>query len=143
MKTLILVRHGHAADETGSDHARALTERGRLAVKATADALTRYPIDHVLSSSAVRARQTAELLVQCLGLAAPPELDADLYGASPAAFLRRVGTLGGGCKCVLVVGHNPTISEVATTLSGTAYGFSPAAFAVVQRDVATWPEFVE
>ncbi len=117
---LILWRHADAEDGM-PDAARALTDKGRKQAKTVAKWLRkRLPADCViLVSPATRARQTAE----ALHLAYETALALDV-GASPSQVLaatgwpRRDGT-------VLVVGHQPTLGQVAAQLlAGTDAAWS-------------------
>ena len=108
---LLLWRHAEAVDGS-PDHARELTERGRTQASNIACWLRTHGPQQmrVLSSPAIRARQTAEAfskdvrIVDALGAAhdAPHVLAAvgwpDEHGA------------------VLVVGHQPTLGELAALL---------------------------
>ncbi len=108
---LILWRHADAEDGI-PDSARALTDKGRKQAKVIAKWLkARLPADCViLVSPATRARQTAEALN--LAFETVSALDV---GASPSQVLaasgwpRRDGT-------ILVVGHQPTLGQVAARL---------------------------
>jgi phosphohistidine phosphatase SixA len=67
-----LVRHGDAGNKhewTGPDHARPLSFRGRFEANALVDLLATRPIDRILSSPALRCRQTVEPLAGKRGMA--------------------------------------------------------------------------
>ncbi len=117
---VFLARHGQA--EPGYDVAdgqRSLTGIGRRSVRKVGRLLAAQPpqIDHILTSPLVRAVQTAELLAGELGLdegiaarrivAEPPSTAAlvDLIAQSPA-----------NVQGLLVVGHEPTMSILASAL---------------------------
>jgi phosphohistidine phosphatase len=70
----------------------------------------------VLSSSARRAVQTAELVMA--QLASPVELVVErrLYSADADDVVEVIRELGGDASSVLVVGHNPTLHELALLL---------------------------
>jgi phosphohistidine phosphatase len=108
---LILWRHADA-EEGIPDSGRALTDKGRKQAKAVAKWLKgRLPADcEILVSPATRARQTAEALhreFQTVGA-----LDV---GASPSEVLTASGWPRRG-GTVLVVGHQPTLGQVAALL---------------------------
>ena len=105
---LILWRHAEA-EEGMPDRARALTPRGRKQARAVARWLAkRLPDDlRILVSPAVRAQQTAAAL-EC---AVETESRVDV-GAAPHAVLAAAGWPD-GAGTVLVVGHQPTLGEVA------------------------------
>lgn len=105
---LILWRHAEA-EEGMPDRARALTARGRKQARAVARWLAkRLPNDlRILVSPAVRAQQTAAALER----AVETESRVDV-GAAPHEVLAAVGWPD-GAGTVLVVGHQPTLGEVA------------------------------
>jgi phosphohistidine phosphatase len=105
---LILWRHAEAEDGA-PDRARALTARGRKQARAVARWLAkRLPDDvRILVSPAVRAQQTAAALER----AAETEPRVDV-GAAPYEVLAAAGWPDGE-GTVLVVGHQPTLGEVA------------------------------
>lgn len=108
---LLLWRHAQAADGV-PDMDRALTERGHAQARVMADWLRpRLPADlRILVSPARRAQETAA----ALGL--PFETtDAIAPGAGARALLEAAGWPARGGS-VLVVGHQPTLGEVAAAL---------------------------
>ena len=125
---LILWRHADAEDAgAGGDLARELTKRGRKQAERMGAWLRERVADDwlVLSSPARRAVQTAE------GLDMPFEERAALApDASAAAVLREARWPDGG-RSVVVVGHQPTLGEVAARLLGTRDG-------VAFRKAAAW-----
>lgn len=94
------------------DSGRALTDKGRKQAKAVARWLkARLPSDcRILVSPATRARQTAEALH--LDFETASDLDV---GASPGQALAATGWPRRG-GTVLVVGHQPTLGQVAARL---------------------------
>jgi len=157
LKHLWILRHGTAASESsdGDDHSRPLTGRGRrqgtevagyVADRVTSGASTP---DLVISSSAMRARRTAEAAHAALGPAIPLEIERALYGADADAVVSRLRLLPDETRAVMIVGHNPTFHELALLLvsaddaDGRARleaGFPTAALAVIALDVAAWTE---
>jgi phosphohistidine phosphatase len=147
-----VLRHAKAAQGGGDDHERILTARGVR----QADELRRYlatgqsprPLPTtVLCSSARRAVQTAESVVG--DLAPAPELlvERALYHADADDVLDRLRVLPDDTGAVMVVGHNPTLHDVAVLLldpadeAGVARldsGFPTAALAVVTVPARTW-----
>jgi phosphohistidine phosphatase len=111
---LILWRHAEA-EEGAPDQARELTAKGiKQAEKVAAFLRQRLPDGaRVLVSPAIRAQQTAAALTDRFTLA--PTLAP---GASAQAVLQaaRWPEAGGA---VLVVGHQPTLGEVAAQLLGS------------------------
>jgi len=119
---LLLLRHLKSSwdDPTLRDHERPLAPRG---IKA-GNALQAYLRDEdvspqlVLCSSATRALQTWDA-VRPAFMAEPEVIVTDeLYMASPDDVLHRVKAVPETVGTVMVVGHNPTIEELAAGLAG-------------------------
>lgn len=110
---LILWRHAEAEDIAASDLARQLTTRGRKQAQNVARWLrARLPDDAViLASPAARTIQTAEALTDQYRVVR--ELAPD---ASVEEVLTAVGWPEGLSSTVVVVGHQPTLGEVAARL---------------------------
>ena len=108
---LILWRHADAEDGH-DDLKRALTEKGRKQAARVAKWLKpRLEEDwKVLSSPAVRARQTAEALERKIDIRVTLSIEA-----SEDALLREVGWPNAE-RNVIVVGHQPTLGRVAARL---------------------------
>lgn len=129
MKLLTLFRHGKSDWETGvqDDYDRPLKERGRkdtpLMGKFLAD-IGATP-DLLISSPAVRARQTAELLAPALGYSREIRWEASIYAASAGELMSLLRHLPDEAAHVLLVGHNPGFEDLAARLIGAdAYGMA-------------------
>ncbi|WP_203581187.1 SixA phosphatase family protein [Microbacterium hibisci] len=125
MITLALVRHAKSdwGDPGLDDHDRPLNDRGtrdapRMARRLAA---TGFRPDVILSSTALRARTTAEAFAAELGVAV--SLDPDLYGAPASALLAAAAATGAGS--VMVVAHDPGMSVLAGRLSDGGIGHMP------------------
>lgn len=117
MIRLALVRHaksdwGHPDLE---DHDRPLNARGMRDAPVMAKRLadSGFVPETILSSTALRARTTADYFAHALGVAVT--LDRDLYGA-PASTLLRIAADSGASQ-VMVVAHDPGMTVLAETLS--------------------------
>jgi len=108
---LILWRHADAEDGL-ADMARRLTAKGEKQADKMADFLrSRLPQDtRILVSPAKRAQQTAQALTHNFTTA-----PAIAPGASPQDVLEAAKWPEGG-GCVLIVGHQPALGEVAALL---------------------------
>jgi phosphohistidine phosphatase len=118
------MRHGPAEDEaaSGKDGDRALTPSGRDRVRlATRELIKRGKTPHfVLSSPLVRARQTAEIVLQEAGLASTAlELRNELAMTGHASDLVRE-VVTAKRKRVILVGHEPELSSLVFELTGTS-----------------------
>lgn len=144
MKTLLILRHAKSSwdDPAMADHERPLNTRGRMAAPQIARLLRDEGLlpHHILCSTAVRARQTVELLAEESGYSGPVEYREDLYLASPWRCLAALGELPVACATAMLVGHNPGLEELLQGLTGEEEHLPTAALAQVQLDVAEWGE---
>lgn len=149
-----VLRHAKAASQGPDDHSRPLTARGtRQATDVGAylagDPLAAAPVPAlVLSSSARRAVQTAELVISELGPGVELVVERALYGADADDVVEIIRGVAGDAPSVMVVGHNPTVHELALLLldaedyAGRArieHGFPTAALAVAAVPADSWP----
>jgi phosphohistidine phosphatase len=112
---LLLWRHAEAAPGM-PDEARPLTDAGLLHAQQMADWLrTRLPFDLlILSSPAVRARQTAE------ALNLPFTVSDALAKHSSATSMRDAAGWPDNARNVMLVGHQPGLGELLVLLLGAA-----------------------
>ncbi len=122
-RRLVLLRHAKAEAAGGvADELRPLSLTGRrqcVDVGAHLAAVGLVP-EHVLVSSAVRTRQTWELVRAALGDVPQPEVDITdrVYEARAADVVALLRGLDERIATALVVGHEPTMSGAATALAG-------------------------
>jgi len=118
-RTLWLLRHGDAEpDSADGDAARRLTARGEREARTAGEALARLgaQIDLAFTSPRVRARDTARLACAALGI--EPQVHEPLaggFGARDADALLTASASGAG---LLLVGHEPDLSQVVAALTG-------------------------
>ncbi len=121
MAELWVLRHAKAAAQgpDGTDHSRPLTSKGRRQAGAVADYVTSVadagePTPRtVLSSSGVRAVQSAQLVMAALGPEAGLNIDKGLYGADVDDIVALLRQVDAADHPVMVVGHNPVLHELA------------------------------
>ena len=126
MRRLMLLRHAKTETDapSGQDHDRRLDDRGRSDAGEIGHWIGRNPPfpDLVLVSTAVRARQTWDLVWEAMkDRVAAPEVETldELYGAEPAQLLKMVRMASSSDpKRLMVVGHNPGMHELALALTG-------------------------
>ena len=145
MKTLVLVRHAKSSwDHPGvSDHDRPLNGRGQRDAPEMGRRLAEqgFAPDRILSSTALRARTTAQLIAEALGLdAADIILDERLYAASADEVLRVIGELDSEVGTAMVVGHNPETASLAHRFSSDIHEMPTCAVAEFTFDVDAWYE---
>ena len=120
VRTLYLLRHAKSSwdDRTLPDRERPLAPRGRRDAKRISDHLLRAQIEPelVLCSSAVRTRETLELIRPALGTSTVTVED-ELYAASFDDLLARLRSLPDTVASVMLIGHNPGLEELALALA--------------------------
>jgi phosphohistidine phosphatase len=120
---IYLVRHGLAAEQGPdypNDEDRPLTDEGieRLRAQALGMRALRVRLDRVLTSPLLRAAQTAEVLAASLGCEAPlVPVDALRPGGRHDALMAALRRLGDD-RTVALVGHMPSMGEIAARLIG-------------------------
>lgn len=138
---LLLIRHGEAVDASARtpDGSRWLTARGRTETAATAAHLRAAPPAAFVSSPLVRAAQTAEILAAALLPGEPVAVLGALATGDVAAIVRFVESWEGPSP-VAFVGHEPTLSAVASSLlkSDRWPGFEKSAAATFVRAEGGW-----
>jgi phosphohistidine phosphatase len=120
---LYLLRHAHAGNPSewsGDDAARPLSQKGRRQAQRVGQFLVerRFNPDAIVSSPKLRARQTAELVADALGIGVT--IDDRLAGPLDADVVAAIADASGGTSLVLV-GHDPDFSELAASLCGATY----------------------
>ena len=139
--TLILLRHAKS-DWSGDeiDLHRPLAKRGRRqapeAGRWLADHVDR--IDLAVVSTATRAQQTWQLAAAELSAPPPTRDEAAAYAASGAELLHLVHGLPAEAGTVVLVGHNPGLEDLASTLTGQWVPMPTSALAVIALAVEPW-----
>jgi phosphohistidine phosphatase len=141
MKTLLLMRHAKSdwEAEYGSDHDRPLSNRGTRSAKLMGRVLAEEGLEpgQVISSTALRAKTTAELAIAAGQWDAGLALDRALYEDGPK------GVLGAAARApevsrLMLVGHQPTWSMLVAALTGDRAEMKTATVAVVDLDLDSW-----
>jgi phosphohistidine phosphatase len=141
MRTLLVLRHAKAAPEPANrDHDRELTKRGRRAAERIGQVLLDEKLipECVLSSTAVRARETVERVTQACGYTGKVALLEELYLAEPEAYLDALKRLAGDAERALVVGHNPGLEDLVARLTGEREALPTAGLAELALPIATF-----
>ena len=119
LRTLVLARHARAEKEGATDAARELSAQGHADSGAMGRLLLRagYRFGAVVSSPARRTRQTWSG-IQATGITADKvRFDRRVYDGDPAALLDVLAEIPERVRSLLVIGHAPTIPELADLLA--------------------------
>lgn len=122
MKTLVLVRHAKSSwDHAGlRDFERPLSERGLQDAPAMANFLKDQNIipDAIVSSPAVRAYSTAKIMANTLhGSTRALQVVDEIYEAHSQELLGFINQTPDLHRVLMLVGHNPSITNLANTLT--------------------------
>ena len=152
-KTLCLLRHAKSswADPALDDFDRPLNQRGRASMVLLGLYIDekRLRPDGILCSSSQRTRETLGLLLPWLRGDAAVRIERGLYLASADELLLRIRQVEDGVSCLLMVGHNPGLEDLAGRLAGTGDVFAStamqekfptAALAVLDFDAPRWAD---
>ena len=147
MKILYLLRHAKSSwgDPGLADFERPLNGRGRRAAPLVAEFMREKGIRPglVVSSPAVRARQTAELVAGAAGVDAPIRFDERIYEAHPLDLLKVVREADESVAVLMLVGHNPGLEELTARLSGERERLPTAALVRIELRADGWPQVEE
>lgn len=140
MKTLYVLRHGQAVreDQASSDYERLLTPRGEAEARQAAAHLRQRPEvpSLIVTSSASRARQTADVCLAALPPATQLVALDDLYLAEPASYLAALAAGADPHEAVLVVGHNPGLEALVSVLTTRSEHLATASLVEIELAVA-------
>jgi len=146
MKYISILRHGQASQNPSfEDFDRPLTKKGRkhLPRMAAFLARTKTPPDWVVSSPAQRAKESAEIVAESLGLSRPIVWNQRAYLAHASTLLDILGETPDVVEHAVIVGHNPGMSDL---LAGLCTGgdfrlnvqMSTGGLAIVAAQIVHW-----
>ena len=143
MKTLLLLRHAKSSwkDDSLPDHDRPLNKRGKQAAPRMGHLMKKQGLvpDLVLSSTARRARDTAEAAVKAAGHKEPIVFLEGLYLATAGELLEQARVVPDeSVGRVLLVAHNPGMEDLVNVLAGTREPFPTAALAAFRIEIQSW-----
>ncbi len=147
MKQLTLVRHAHSLASTElSDFERPLSEQGLTEARQVAQQLAdvlRTP-DRILTSGALRALTTAQIFAQALAYP-EEEIDvlADIYSGYDSTLINLLEAYPDRFRHLLMVGHNPGISELVQFLTGEQHQLRPINVVTLHLSITQWSELAE
>ena len=146
MRTLLLMRHAKSDWEADfeSDHDRPLNHRGTKSARLMGRVLAARGIapEFILSSTAVRARTTAELAMEAGKWDSGLRLDTALYESGPQGVLEAAASAPEVSRLMLV-GHQPTWSLLAARLTGEPVEMKTATVVVIELDLESWSHLPE
>ena len=147
-RTLIVMRHAKTEEqkENQTDFERNLTDRGKNNAALMAERLADkgYHPDTILTSSANRTEQTTEIFIKSGKFTGAKKISIkELYHATPDKMETAIMSVSDDVKTLMIVGHNPGISEFVYDCNSKAITASmpTSAIAIFTFTAANWQTF--
>ena len=123
-RDLLFMRHAKSLHDEPDvdDFDRSLAPRGKKDVARICEKLQRHGLipDHIYSSTAKRAKQTALLVLEHLSLTEDRlSYHPEFYSARPKTLLAFITSIPDAIRLPMIVGHNPELDECLEYLCGT------------------------
>lgn len=144
MKTLYILRHAKSAwdDPNLADFDRPLNDRGVTTAPFMGEVMRSrgYMPEVIISSPAVRARDTARLAKESAGFEVEIQHDERIYEASPQTLRKVAMSTDDRYSSLMLVGHNPGMEGFVRYLTGKLETMPTAALAVIDLDIDSWKQ---
>ena len=144
MKSLLVLRHAKSSwkHPESADHDRPLNKRGKRDAPLIGRLLKKEDLvpDIIISSTAIRARATAEAVAKASGYKGDISFDRSLYAAGPQAYIDALHDLSDDHVRVLIIGHNPGLEELVEMLTGEIHLMPTCSLAHVKFRVDRWSD---
>ncbi len=144
-KMIFVLRHAQSAGKQGGqqDYDRVLTPSGEENARTLGKKILKadLTIDLILASSAIRTKRTAELVNESLGISEHKILlEKDLYEGIMANWMDNIHALPEDAHAVLLVGHNPWLSMLASNFAGNMLELAPCEFVGFEFSADSWKD---
>lgn len=147
MKNLFLLRHAKSSwkDTLIDDFERPLTKRGKRDATQMAHNFSEkgFKVDLIISSSAKRTLDTAKIFADIINYKSDILFKDLLYEASNQKILELINQLPEKCKSIIIVCHNPGITNIVSYLSGQYIENVPTTGMVGLLSASNWKDFNE
>ncbi len=142
MKQLMLLRHADATftSPTGRDEDRPLSRKGQKQCQQLAAWLIENQIipQRIRCSPAIRTRETLSFLPPGFHTQEPCSFPRNLYNGGTTEAWLEICALPNSVERVLLIGHNPTLSFLASELLKQPLTLSTCHFVVIELDTDNW-----
>jgi len=147
MKMLLIMRHGKSSWKNNdlADHDRPLTKRGRMDVPRMGALVRDEDLvpDIILCSTAKRARETTKLFIDTSGFDGAVKFHRSIYQGCNSDYIDLLRSLDQGCRIAMVVGHNPGLEELLSTLADIDEWMPTACIAQIRLNFDDWQSLNE
>ncbi|WP_324171269.1 SixA phosphatase family protein [Sulfurimonas sp.] len=145
MKTLYLIKHAKSdwSVPGESDMERDITKKGLKHINTMGSYLTLRGVnpDVILSSCALRAQETSNILAEKINFSGPKYFLQELYLSPPELIKEIIIAQDDEHSEMFIVGHNPQLSELVFMLSGEHIAKMPSlAIVAIKFDIQEWSE---
>jgi phosphohistidine phosphatase len=141
-KILLILRHAKSSwkEPDLQDHDRPLNSRGKGDAPRMGKLLMDLDLvpDHIISSTAKRAKDTANAIAETSKYQGRIDLNHSLYASSVDAYLIALRFVSDDFNKVLIVGHNPVLEELVNVLTGKLEHMSTCAMARIDPKIRSW-----
>jgi phosphohistidine phosphatase len=132
MKNIYILRHAKAifAHSYDQDFERELSDTGKQEAALMANKILKNNItfDALISSPAIRTKQTAEIVANNCSMPFSKIIYVEnLYQAMASDFMQVINQIDNQFSSILLVGHNPSVSDAAILLSLSEIDHLPTA----------------
>jgi phosphohistidine phosphatase len=141
-KTLFIVRHAKSSWSQGdlSDHDRPLNDRGMRDAPRMAGIFAEREVrpDHWVSSTALRAKTTAQFFAEAFDPVPSVELTRKIYEANLSSLLHLINGFPATANSAIMFGHNPGFSYLASSLAHVDLSLPTCCIVKVELHVDDW-----
>lgn len=144
MKKLYILRHAKSSWDNPilADFERPLNERGITTAEFMGKLLLKndYQADLIVSSPAVRAKETANIVKKAANFPADIRFEENIYEASPQTLLKIIAELKENLQAVMIIGHNPGLEGLIKILTSESQSLPTAGLAIIELNIGNWKE---
>ena len=142
MKRLILIRHAKSNlnQPLVSDHERILNQSGINEAQLIGQYLytNNYHPSHIISSTATRTIETAKIINRKINFNNKVETQSLIYNKSIIEILNLINNIDNQYNCVMLIGHNPTITQLTNEISNANIDYMPTCGTAVIDFKCNW-----
>jgi len=144
MKQLLIFRHAKSSwkDTSLVDYNRPLNKRGKHDAPMMGEFARSKGLlpDLILSSPAIRAKQTVELFTDGGGYGGEIQYIERLYQGDPQDYINVLKKIPESYSRVMVVGHNPGLEELLWQFADENERLSTASLALINLPIKMWKD---